>query len=525
MELPLLKIRRGLLNIALKWGQGVGRDGKGYGWLIDCRELLLQDDYLELVCNLLWERLKVHQPQAVGGLTLAANPLTIGMMYAARRDQVALKGVLIRKSPKEDGLQRQVEGPPLQAGERVVLLDDLINSGETQRVALAALRKSFCRVPAVGVLIDYQRQGSGWLEQQGVAIESLFSLADLGMELRPGPKQEAEVIWTGLNANTYRAPKSRPQVKGERLWVGSDQGEMLGLSWAGELLWRSSTRDRERGIHASPALVGNRLLAGSYDGYMSCWDADQGNLLWERRLAQWIGSSVAIAAEVAYVGLEYGRRGGAIMAFRVEDGSEVWRRETRDYVHSSPAIDVTGQRLWVGCNDRAVRALSLEQGEPLWEFACRGKVRSDVLLDEQGMAWFCCSQGWLYAVRDGELCWERQLGRSSHCTPCLLGDCVVAGGDAGRLLAFQRDSGELRWIAPTPNGIVGGPQAGPEQTLLVADLAGSLSWLDSKGQTLGRWHLGHPFLGRPQVVGHRVWLAGAHLWAVDLPERKFSQSR
>jgi orotate phosphoribosyltransferase len=128
-------LRDGLLNIARKWGQGVGRDGKGYGWMIDCRELLLQGDYLEVACQLLWDKLKHYQPSSVGGLTLAANPLTIGLMHTARRDGNLIKGLLIRRSPKEDGLQRQVEGPQIEPGEAVVLVDDLVNSGDTQRVA------------------------------------------------------------------------------------------------------------------------------------------------------------------------------------------------------------------------------------------------------------------------------------------------------------------------------------------------------------------------------------------------------
>ena len=97
----LQALRQGVLDIALKLGQGVGRDNKPYQWMIDCRELLLGGPYLQYAARLLWERIKKHQPDFVGGMTLAANPLTIAILYESRLDNQPVNGFLIRKEPKE----------------------------------------------------------------------------------------------------------------------------------------------------------------------------------------------------------------------------------------------------------------------------------------------------------------------------------------------------------------------------------------------------------------------------------------
>jgi len=133
-------LRRDLLRLAVKWGEGVSRNGEPYGWLIDSREFLLRSDHLERVCVELGPRLLKYSPDSLAGYTLAAHPLALGLRAWFAQQGRLLNVNLIRREPKADGLQRQIEGPPIQPGQRVLLVDDLINSGSTQVKAVQLVR-------------------------------------------------------------------------------------------------------------------------------------------------------------------------------------------------------------------------------------------------------------------------------------------------------------------------------------------------------------------------------------------------
>ena len=65
----LLEVKRDLLEVAVKWGQGVARQGQPYGWLIDSHDFLLQGDHLERICALLGERVRNVEIDTVAGYT------------------------------------------------------------------------------------------------------------------------------------------------------------------------------------------------------------------------------------------------------------------------------------------------------------------------------------------------------------------------------------------------------------------------------------------------------------------------
>ncbi len=81
LDLYRCRLRHALLNEGVKLGDGYGKDGKLLGWIIDCREVLLHNDYLKLAGRLLWELLKPYAPQIIGGSTMSAEPLIIAVLY------------------------------------------------------------------------------------------------------------------------------------------------------------------------------------------------------------------------------------------------------------------------------------------------------------------------------------------------------------------------------------------------------------------------------------------------------------
>lgn len=456
-------LRHALLNEGVKLGQGVDDSGRAYQWMVDCREVLLRQIPLHQAARLLWERIKTYRPEAVGGMTLAANPLIIAVLYEAMADGVPLDGFIIRKEPKANGLQKWVEGPELKPGTRVVLLDDLVNSGETQRKALSILKPLRLEVVAVGALIDCERAGATWLEGEGLPLEALFTLRELGVSLdRVPPAQTHRVVWKWgpLNHGRYPAPKSSPVITEQGIFVGSDAGFLAALTREGRERWRLVVRDRERGIHATPLYHEGRLYVGAYDGFVYCVDAESGRVIWETRPGQWIGSSACLDPQAGrlFLGVEYGEAGGSLMALEAETGAPLWELKLGHYVHSSPVHDSQRGQVIVGANDYAVYAADAADGRLRWKRSTGGEVKGDPVLDAEGRCFVGAFDGYLYALdaAGGELLWKRQLGHRLQVRPLILGDLVISGGSCSRLVALERDTGAVRWMATTGGAIVGG---------------------------------------------------------------------
>lgn len=475
-------LRHALLNHGVKLGEGLDDSGRPYNWMIDCREVLLSAESLHHAARLLWERLKPYRPQAVGGMTLAANPLTIALLYESRADGYPIEGFIIRKEPKGNGLRKWVEGPPLAPGSRVILLDDLVNSGETQRKALDILKPFGVDVVAVGAMIDIERAGSTWLQGRGIPLECLFTLKELGIDLNAPRRPNAHPLawsWGPLNHGRYPAPKSSPLVTPEGIFVGSDAGFLVSLTLDGRERWRVVVRDRERGIHATPLLHDGRLYFGAYDGFVYCLDSTSGKVLWETRPGQWVGSSPALDSHRnrILIGVEAGEASGSLVALEARTGQKVWELRTRHYVHSSPCFDGARDQVLVGSNDYALYAADAESGRLRWQVVTGGEIKGDPVVDAEGRCFVGSYDGFLYAVEaaTGQVLWKRHVGKRLQVRPLLVDDRVVVGSQSSRVVSLDRATGEVSWIATTGGSLSGG-----------AALAGA--WV-AIGSADGRLHL------------------------------------
>lgn len=519
-------LRQALLDDGVKLGQGVDDSGRPYHWMVDCREVLLKPTSLHQAARLLWERLKPYRPQAVGGMTLAANPLTIALLYESRADGYPLDGFIIRKEPKGNGLQKWVEGPELKPGTRIVLLDDLVNSGETQRRALSVLESLRPEVVAVGTVIDCERAGSAWLRSQNLPVESLFTLRELGVDFGSPSRPNAHRAlwkWGPLNHGRYTAPKSSPILTEHGLFVGSDAGFLASLTLEGKERWRVVVRDRERGVHSTPLYHDGRVYFGAYDGFVYCVDAENGSVLWEVRPGQWVGSSPTRdpSRDRILIGVEYGEAGGSLLALEAQTGRTIWELKARHYIHSSPVYDAARDQVIVGANDYAVYAADAETGALRWQVVTGGEVKGDPVVDAEGRCFVGSFDGFLYALDagSGEIRWKRQLGKRLQVRPLLVDDLVIAGGSSSRLVAMDRETGSVCWMATTGGAIVGGA-ALLGDAVAVGSTDGRLYLLDkATGAHLDVITTAGPIMTTPAVgMGRCVFPSfDGGLWAFSLP--------
>jgi orotate phosphoribosyltransferase len=148
---------------------------------IDGRQTTLDSRGLMLTAQLMWERIKTWDVTAVGGPTMGADPIVGGILMAAAAEGKHLKGFLIRKEAKAHGMQKWVEGPALNDGERVVIIEDVVTSGGSAIKAIDGMNTQYKpKVVKVLCLVDRQAGATEKLKAAGYEYEALFTRKDLG---------------------------------------------------------------------------------------------------------------------------------------------------------------------------------------------------------------------------------------------------------------------------------------------------------------------------------------------------------
>ena len=116
--------------------------------------------------------------EAVGGLTMGADPVATAMMHAAASRGTPVNAFVVRKKEKEHGTQRRIEGPDV-SGRRVLAVEDTSTTGASVLSAVDALREAGAEVVGVAVLVD--RGARQNVTGRGLTYRAVFELADLGV--------------------------------------------------------------------------------------------------------------------------------------------------------------------------------------------------------------------------------------------------------------------------------------------------------------------------------------------------------
>jgi orotate phosphoribosyltransferase len=170
-----------ILRVSFRRGKVVLASGKESDFYLDLRQTLMRPRGIALAGDLVWERLAQGPPvDAVGGMAVGAVPLVAAVLAAAaRRDpETPLLGFFVRKEVKAHGLGRRIEGG-FAAGQSVALLEDTVTTGGSTLDALGAVEAEGGKVARVICLVDRGEGGADRFAARGIALESLFTRADL----------------------------------------------------------------------------------------------------------------------------------------------------------------------------------------------------------------------------------------------------------------------------------------------------------------------------------------------------------
>ena len=152
--------------------------GKEADYYIDLRRVTLDAVAAPLVGQAMLDATKGLDYEAVGGLTLGADPVATAMMHMAKVNGRALNSFVVRKEGKAHGLQRRIEGPDV-AGKRVLAVEDTSTTGGSVLTAVEALEEAGAIVVGVAVVVD--RGAGAKVEAAGLKYISVISLEELGL--------------------------------------------------------------------------------------------------------------------------------------------------------------------------------------------------------------------------------------------------------------------------------------------------------------------------------------------------------
>ena len=147
-------------------------------YYVDLRRVTLAGDAAPLVGRVLLETTADLTYDAVGGLTMGADPVAAAMIHAAAAAGRALDAFVVRKEGKAHGLQRRIEGPDV-AGRRVLAVEDTSTTGGSVLSAVQALREAGAEV--VGVAVIVERGAAEKIAAEGLPYRYAYDVADLGV--------------------------------------------------------------------------------------------------------------------------------------------------------------------------------------------------------------------------------------------------------------------------------------------------------------------------------------------------------
>ncbi|WP_345036775.1 orotate phosphoribosyltransferase [Georgenia daeguensis] len=186
-DTPRAHLAQLVRELAVVRGEVTLASGLTSDFYVDMRRATLHHAAAPLIGHVMLDMLEeagfgAGEIDAVGGLTMGADPVATAILHAAASRGLDVDAFVVRKEAKGHGMRRRVEGPDV-AGRRVVVLEDTSTTGGSPLTAIEALREAGAEVAAVAVVVDRDTGAREAIESAaGVPYLAALGLADLGLD-------------------------------------------------------------------------------------------------------------------------------------------------------------------------------------------------------------------------------------------------------------------------------------------------------------------------------------------------------
>jgi len=178
----LTSLRQLLLDLfcqlAYKEGDFVLSSGQRSSYYINGKQVTLHPQGALAIGRLLLSQLPTDT-QAVAGLTLGADPIVSAVSVVSAYENRPIPALIVRKESKGHGTMAYIEGPSLPAAAKVVVLEDVVTTGQSALKAVERLKKAGYEVEQIIALVDRQQGGAELYESAGLKFQALFSIQEL----------------------------------------------------------------------------------------------------------------------------------------------------------------------------------------------------------------------------------------------------------------------------------------------------------------------------------------------------------
>ncbi len=179
-----MKLKELIGEKSLRFGDFTLASGKKATYYLDGKQVTLDGEGARLagdgMLNLILADENLRNIQAVGGMSIGADPITAAVITMAAVRGVPLKGFMVRKQSKGHGTDRYIEGP-VQKGDRVVIVEDVVTTGGSSLEAITRVEAAGMNVLGVVAIIDRMEGGAQAFAAKGYPFHSLYKITDFGI--------------------------------------------------------------------------------------------------------------------------------------------------------------------------------------------------------------------------------------------------------------------------------------------------------------------------------------------------------
>lgn len=167
-----------ILEHSLRTGDFTLASGKKSAYYFNGKNTTLESRGAYLTARVFLAMIGDDVPDAIGGLTLGADPIVGSMLTLAGMEDLQLNGFIVRKKAKDHGTKSLIEGP-VKEGDKVVIIEDVVTTGGSSMEAIDALKSLGCDIRKVLAIVDREEGGRANLLEAGYRLESIFTAREL----------------------------------------------------------------------------------------------------------------------------------------------------------------------------------------------------------------------------------------------------------------------------------------------------------------------------------------------------------